>query len=149
MTSPKPSRKLEAKAVAAPVGGGFGGVLTVFLLWWFGIAFWGAPSDAAHATASIAAVPLPVSGLVTAVVPAALALAATYLAPHTHRPDLTGETSATHLDERIATPLEHMDATLTEVQAAIADQDARMQHTGPIDRVPDNVGLRIMDEAHD
>jgi hypothetical protein len=160
MTAPaKPNRKPEAKVVAGTGGGILGGALTTFVLWCLGAAVWDAPSDAAHSAAALAAVPLPVSALIVAVVPAVFAFAGAYWAPHTHRPDLADETlpviqPVAVADEQTRSHLEQIDHTLTEMQADL-------HHTGPIDPIPDQLlmdgttqrisdhGLRIMDEAHD
>lgn len=82
----KPKRKVEAKAIAAPVGGSLGGALTSFILWLLGVLVWHVPSASSSAGDAIAAVPWPVTALLVIIIPGGLAYVAAWLAPHTPRP---------------------------------------------------------------
>lgn len=149
MTAPaKPSRKPEAKAVAATGAAGFsGGAAILFVLWLLGTQVWDAPSDAVHANAAIAAVPFPVNALVGAGVTALLTYAAAYLAPHTHRPDLVDETQP--VIQPVAIPDDETKAHLENIDTTLGQMQADLHHTEPIPQPPD-LGLAILgDEAHD
>lgn len=80
-------RTVETKVIAGAVGSGLGGALTAFTLWLLGTFVWNAGSNAADAARAVEAVPAPITGLVTVVIPAGTAAVAGWLAPHTHRPD--------------------------------------------------------------
>lgn len=85
----------ETKVIAA-VGGALGsGVLSSFALWLLGVFVFGASSKATEAAAATASVPEPVQGVVIALLGAAGAGIAGYLAPHTPRLE-EGDTPARH-----------------------------------------------------
>ncbi len=77
---------IEVKVIAGAAGGGGGAAFGTFVIWLLGVLVWGAPSSASHAGDAIAAVPVPVSGLIAILVAAAASAMAGYAAPHTSRP---------------------------------------------------------------
>lgn len=79
---------VEQKVKAGAAGAAGGGVVSTAVLWLAGGLIWGAPLDAAHVQDAIAAVPVPVAGVVMLLVPAVVAFAAAFQAEHTERPDL-------------------------------------------------------------
>jgi hypothetical protein len=84
------STVIESKVSAGAAGAAGGGVVATAALWLAGGVLWGAPLDAGHVQDAIAAVPAPVSALLYAAVPAAVAFWAGWRAKHTRRPDLGG-----------------------------------------------------------
>lgn len=80
---------VESKVIAATGGAvASGGVVSTFVLWAMGVAFWGAPGAAGSASDAIAAVPGPIIGLVTAVVGGVITFVSGYYAPHTPKQDV-------------------------------------------------------------
>jgi predicted nucleic acid-binding Zn ribbon protein len=79
----------ESKVFGATLGGGAGAVFTSFVLWLFGVFVFGVPSDADSAGAAIGAVPLPLAGVLTAVLTLGAVYGGGWLAKHTPRPDET------------------------------------------------------------
>jgi hypothetical protein len=77
----------ESKVFGATLGGGAGAVFTSFVLWLFGVFVFGVPSDADSAGAAIGAVPLPLAGVLTAVLTLGAVYGGGWLAKHTPRPD--------------------------------------------------------------
>lgn len=77
----------EKKVVAGAAGGGAGGVFSTCVLWLLGVTIWGAPATADAAVEAVAAVPVPVSGVVWLVTPALAAFGGGFWADHTPRPD--------------------------------------------------------------
>lgn len=78
-------RNIETKVVAAAAGGGVGGALGPFILWLLGVLVWHVSDAADSASQAMAAVPTPIAALILAGLPAGLAWAAGYRAPHTAR----------------------------------------------------------------
>lgn len=76
---------IEFKVIAAAAGAGAGDAIARFLLWLSGVIWWHAPSTADLASGAMAAVPVPVSGLITVAITASAAALAGYVAPHTSR----------------------------------------------------------------
>lgn len=81
-------KNIEQKVLAAVIGSGIGAALSQFLIWLLGVLVWHAPGGAEGATAAMAAVPGPVTGLVTAVFVVVGTFILAYRAEHTARPDL-------------------------------------------------------------
>ena len=84
-------QRVETKVIAGAAGAGGGAAVSAFLLWLMGCLVWGASWDADNADTAIGSVPWPVSGLLGLVLTVAGSAVAGWLAPHTPRPDLTGE----------------------------------------------------------
>lgn len=86
---------VETKVALQAGGGTLGAALSAFIAWLLGVVVWGVPFTAGHATDAMAAVPLPVSGLLTVLLTIGLGAYAGYKAPHTERPDLveSGQTA--------------------------------------------------------
>ena len=84
------NQPVEGKVWAGVVGGGSGGTLATYVAWQLGVSLWHASSDAAAATAAVAAVPYPVLGLVYLVVGIGGIFVGGYLTKHTPRPPRPG-----------------------------------------------------------
>ena len=80
---------IETKVIAAAAGSGLGAALSAFLLWVLGVTAFGAPGNADQVAKALAAVPEPVGALLAILVAIGGAFIGGYVAPHTHRPDLT------------------------------------------------------------
>ena len=78
----------EAKVISARGGAGGFALVSQALIWMLGCTVFGAPWDASKATEALAAVPFPISALITAGAAWLGAQIAGYYAPHTSRPDL-------------------------------------------------------------
>ena len=87
----------EAKVISARGGAGGFALVSQAVIWLLGCWVWGASWDASKATDALAAVPFPVSALITAGAAWLGAQIAGYYAPHTSRPDL-------HADEPVYEP---------------------------------------------
>lgn len=68
MTKRKKHKPVKRKVYAASVGGGFGPVVSAFVVWLTGCLFFGGPWDADHAVQAAKAVPVPLSGVLLLVV---------------------------------------------------------------------------------
>jgi hypothetical protein len=82
-------KALETKVLAGAVGAAGGGALGNFLLWVLGVTVWHTSAAASASNLAVSAVPAPVAGILLFVVPGVTAFVGGYLAPHTHRPDLS------------------------------------------------------------
>jgi hypothetical protein len=79
---------VEGKVWAATIGAGAGSAISAFLLWLLGVTIWHVQIGSDTAADAVAAVPFPVSGILTALITVGGAFISGYLAKHTHRPDL-------------------------------------------------------------
>ena len=82
------SAPTESKVWGSTVGGGSGAVLTSFVLWVLGVTIWNVSINADDAARAMAAVPLPVAGLIGLVITVGGIFLGGWLAKHTPRPDL-------------------------------------------------------------
>lgn len=64
MSKRKRHKPVKRKVYAASVGGGFGPVVSAFVVWATGCLFFGASWDADHAVQAAKAVPVPLSGVI-------------------------------------------------------------------------------------
>jgi len=112
---------IETKVIAATAGSGFGAAISSFLLWELGVNFWGASNIADAAGTAIAAVPAPVSVVVALLVSAGCTVLAGWVAPHTHRTDLSWKPPA---------------ATLTATPPAIPEVSSAPLPTPVVDITP-------------
>jgi hypothetical protein len=76
----------ESKVYGATIGGGAGATLTAFVLWLLGVLIWHVSSTAPAAGDAIAAVPLPVAGVLTGLITLGGVYGGGWLAKHTPRP---------------------------------------------------------------
>lgn len=87
--TPLPAKgPIESKVWAALIGAGSGTVISTFLLWLMGAAFWTGDWSNQGADNAILAVPSPLSALVLALVAPGLTFLGGYLAKHTPRNDM-------------------------------------------------------------
>lgn len=77
----------ESKVYGATIGGGAGAIVTSFVLWLLGVLVWNVSSVAESAGDAIAAVPLPVAGVITGLITLGGVYGGGWLAKHTPRPD--------------------------------------------------------------
>ena len=83
------SQPVERKVWAASSGAGAGGVVATVLIWLLGATAWGGGTGAGEVEAAYAAVPAPVTALITLAVGYASAWLAGYVAKHTPRDVVT------------------------------------------------------------
>ncbi len=81
------SSPIESKVYASTIGTGAGAAVSAFALWLLGVLVWGVPDTAARAGDAIAAVPLPVAGLIGVAITAGGGFLAGWKARHTPRPE--------------------------------------------------------------
>src|SRR4029077_7560209 len=89
LVTPPPPEKgpIEDKVWASLIGAGSGTVISTFLLWLVGAAFWTHNWSTEGADNAVLAVPAPLAAIMLLVITAGLTFAGGYLAKHTPRFD--------------------------------------------------------------